>query len=475
MVSVLTFVSLALASNGSAVPQDSQWLTKIADQLRSEFNLPAVWLASGEQGKVTTAVSGVKRFGEPTLATVNDRLLVASITKPFTGCWIASLVEQGKIGYETKLVEILPSLVQVCPPDLRGVSLGQLLSHSSGIKNDIYRNKPGLSRSQRIEEVTEWIKTVPNLREVGAYQNNGVLSAGVMAEQAIGDDYNMAIINFYQKLGLTSFGLGNPVPNDDLSNCWPHTMMASGPSPKKPSTNLIPGYWPQGSAHCSIGDLAQFGQWFMDGVNGKKSILRNSTYPVISSEVQGSRYTKSCFGRYAWDTPVFWHQGGIQGGSSELSFIPSLNILWAIHTNLDWFGVKGTNHAFLSRAHDLILDALRSRRAKSLGYKADVRLAGVEFLDTSDQLIERPPASGKFKVRLVVDVYSRNSGDIKFTAQLGSKKAEANNFLGIKYGRNRPATFEFDHADGTDLIVTADAANSVGDPNRTNKQIHISL
>lgn len=100
-----------------------QWLEDIAKQLQEEFKLPAVWIAVSTQGRMEAAVVGVRKVGDPTPARLDDILTVASISKPMVGLWIATLVEQGRLTYDSRVLEILPELVPQCLREHRNITL----------------------------------------------------------------------------------------------------------------------------------------------------------------------------------------------------------------------------------------------------------------------------------------------------------------------------------------------------------------
>ena len=60
------------------------------------------------------------------------------------GFWIATLVDRGKLTYETKVLEALPELEPSCLPEHSDITLGQLLTHTAGVIRDV-RSFPNIS------------------------------------------------------------------------------------------------------------------------------------------------------------------------------------------------------------------------------------------------------------------------------------------------------------------------------------------
>ena len=80
----------------------------------------------GNSWTLTTGTSDLKRKSP---ANDNDLLRLASITKTFTATVIFSLVDQGKLSLDDKLITFFPDFKEA-----KEVTIENLLNHSSGIK-----------------------------------------------------------------------------------------------------------------------------------------------------------------------------------------------------------------------------------------------------------------------------------------------------------------------------------------------------
>ncbi len=102
--------------------------------VREEFKLPAVGTAVIVEGKLhALGVVGVRKDGNDVKAEPNDPFHMGSCTKAMTGSLIGLLVQQGKLKWETPLVEYFPELKDTMHPDYRQVTLVHLLSHRAGV------------------------------------------------------------------------------------------------------------------------------------------------------------------------------------------------------------------------------------------------------------------------------------------------------------------------------------------------------
>src|SRR5947208_1221385 len=106
------------AANGQeAAPRNATWLEPVAQQILNEFQVPAIWLAASIGDKIESVAVGVRKFDEPTQAAPDDKLMMASVTKPMTGLWIATIVAKGLLSYDTRALDVLPELEKQCLPE----------------------------------------------------------------------------------------------------------------------------------------------------------------------------------------------------------------------------------------------------------------------------------------------------------------------------------------------------------------------
>lgn len=113
-----------------APPDFDAYVARVLDT----FDVPGVSVAIVKDGKVLLAKGfGVKDLdtGEP----VDGHTLfgIASNTKAFTASALGLLVEEGKIGWDQKVIEILPWFRMYDPFVTRELTVRDLLVHRSGL------------------------------------------------------------------------------------------------------------------------------------------------------------------------------------------------------------------------------------------------------------------------------------------------------------------------------------------------------
>ena len=370
----LPLASRLLARSAAAQEQEkaslnASWLERIAQQLRDEFNLPAVWVAVDVEESIEAAVVGVRNINDSTPATLDDKLTVGSISKTMAALWIASLKDAGLVSYETKVLDVLPELAASCLPEHRNITLGQLLTHTAGVARQVRAANQiptPLSLEQYATERLRQAKYLlatpapPGSKGQELYSNAGVTLAVTMTERVAEESYEMAAGRFYrQRLGLKSWGVWPMNVPADLSQPWPHQTRNGVLIPQSPQTEADHFVRPSGNAHCTITDLVRFGLLSTNATKLCKSLLSSETWTAISAPVPNTSTTLTSFNRFNSNGQVgFRHNGSLGTTSSFLWVIPERATAIAVHTN-----ARGNKDGFGKRGVNLVLNAISKRRA----------------------------------------------------------------------------------------------------------------
>ena len=208
------------------------------------------------------------------------RFGLASLTKMFTAVVVATLVRDGRLSFETPVVDVLPAHLR--PRTLAAaVSVHHLLCHTSGIADyaEEDEDSPGYVEdysalwterpSYRIERPADFLSLfadLPAYRPPGQsfqYSNAGYILLGLVIEQVAGTSYPEAVqARVFEPAGMTASGffrLDEAVPN-----------VASGylslTSPRRTNIYSIPVVGgSDGGAMSTTGDLNRFLHAYADG------------------------------------------------------------------------------------------------------------------------------------------------------------------------------------------------------------------
>jgi CubicO group peptidase (beta-lactamase class C family) len=155
-------------------------------------NIPGCSVAVLHDGRAVFA----KGFGKANLeldvaATEQTVYEIASLTKPFTAAAVLTLVNDGKLSLQDKLID----LVDACPAAWGAITVGQLLNHTSGIKD--YTSVPGFVRrdawhARSPAELVGLVRAMPLNFEPGKgwdYTNTGYVLLGMIVERKSGTSY----------------------------------------------------------------------------------------------------------------------------------------------------------------------------------------------------------------------------------------------------------------------------------------------
>ncbi len=244
----------------------------------AQFELPALAAAVVRDGNViASGAVGTRRGGADIPVTIDDRFHIGSDTKAMTALLAAMLVETGKLRWGSTVGELFPELSAAMADGVAGITLEQLLSHSSGIAGDNEAQWKLVFDSFRqtdknLDELRYWIVGSLVKQQLAAkagakfaYSNLGYTLAGAMLERAAGNTWEELIVGrVFEPLGLKSAGLGpqaslgrvdaplghRPLPDGTLK------PMLAGPNGDNPEV-----IGPAGTAHMSVLDFAGWAAW----------------------------------------------------------------------------------------------------------------------------------------------------------------------------------------------------------------------
>lgn len=226
---------------------------------------------------VAHGVTGVRKSGDDTKATMDDLWHLGSCTKSMTATMCAILVEKGTLRWDSTLAEVFPELAPTMHADFKGVTLSQLLTNRGGVPSDLkfdglwgklwrFKGTPTEARHLLTEKVvTREPDYKPGTKNV--YANASFAIAGHMAETAAGKPYEVLMRELvFEPLGMSSCGWGAPgtaTGEGDPDQPWGHRHEGTPVEPRpngpdgKGADNPI-AISPAGRLHCTIGDWAKY-------------------------------------------------------------------------------------------------------------------------------------------------------------------------------------------------------------------------
>jgi len=216
-----TLLTLVLFTAGYAQTLDKAKLDQLFDRLL-EKNKGMGSLTLAKDGNVLYSRSfGYSQINgnEKKPLTAETKYRIGSITKTFTAVMIFQLVEEGKLKLTDTLDKFFPQI-----PNAAKITIGQILSHRSGIHNLEADGSWGMQPRTKDEVVARIAQGQPDFEPDARhlYSNAGYVLLGYIVEKVGGKPYQEALKErITSKIGLkdTYLGAGNtdPSKNEALS------------------------------------------------------------------------------------------------------------------------------------------------------------------------------------------------------------------------------------------------------------------
>lgn len=192
MRSLLAGLSLAvLVAAAPAVRADPpKTLDADVARLMKQAGTPGLALGIVENGKTVLAKGyGVRRLGAPEPVDAHTIFQIGSTTKAFTAAALAMLVEEGKIGWDDRVIDHLPEFQMSDPWVTREFTIRDLLTHRSGLPlgaGDLtFVPRTTHSRLEMMKALRH-LKPETSFRTAYAYDNLLYVVAGLVVERVSG-------------------------------------------------------------------------------------------------------------------------------------------------------------------------------------------------------------------------------------------------------------------------------------------------
>jgi CubicO group peptidase (beta-lactamase class C family) len=262
-----------------------------------EGRIPAMSAAVvTSRGLQKVAVAGVRKWGTDVPATLDDLWHIGSDTKIMTSALAAMMVERGKLRWSSTVSEVFPELAPSFSPELKDVSLLQLLSHRAGLPANLdyaVLARLGSVRDQRIGAVEAGLSKKP-LSAPGSeflYSNLGYIIAGAMIERVGGTDWEKAIEDsLFTPLGMASAGFGGLGTQGRIDQPWGHGSRGRPAAGNGPDFDNPAVLGPAGRVHCTIQDWAVFIADQLRGARGESGLLKPESYRMLQTAPYGVDY-----------------------------------------------------------------------------------------------------------------------------------------------------------------------------------------
>ena len=326
---------------------------RLVARAMATFSVPGVAVGIVKDGKLVFAKGyGVREVGKPGQVDADTLFGIGSNTKAFTTAALAILVDEGKLRWDDRVIDILPDFRLFDPYVTREFTVRDLLTHRSGLglgAGDLmFVPETDFSRKDILRALRH-LKPVTSFRAEFAYDNLMYGIAGDIIPAITGLSWE----DFVTERVLEPIGMGPCAvllsrSAEKINVAKPHSLLDGKLTPVMPLE--IPAIAPAGSIQCSINGM---GKWV-------ETQLAHGTTPsgaTLFSAAQGAEMwtpqtilrpggklaelTRTHFAAYGlgWGLEDFdgykrvSHNGGLPGMVTHVSMIPELDLGVIVLTN----------------------------------------------------------------------------------------------------------------------------------------------
>ncbi|UKT63154.1 serine hydrolase [Pedobacter mucosus] len=446
--SVIFSAILCLSTQLNAQVLTSKQIDSISTKVLSTFSVPGLAVAVVKDGKVIHSKGyGVRSLKSAQKTNENTLFGVASNTKAFTAAALGILVDEKKISWDTKVIDVIPEFKMFDPYVTAEFTISDLLSHRSGLglgAGDlmIWPDSSTVSKKQIIHNL-RYLKPVSSFRTKWDYDNLLYIVAGEVIARVANMPYEDFVeTRIMQPLGMTKSAMSFNRLKDKSNIIDAHAPVNGKitPIPKDFTENSNAA----GGINTSVNDLSK---WVLAQLNGGKYGDKLDK-TLFSKDAQNQMWTlhsviptgKGSYNRHFFGYGLGWflsdekgyfvteHTGGLAGMVSEVTLVPELKLGIIVLTNQQSGGAFSaiTNAIkdgyFGIKAQDRIIEASDNEKEEK-DYAKKVTDKVLADIATEQKNVTNKPDLKNF-VGTFSDVWF---GDVIISEQKGKMHFQAKN------------------------------------------------
>jgi len=285
-------------------PISSEDFQQKLEEVIATYEIPGMTAAVVNGDEILNASCvGTRRIGHDDPIQIDNFFHLGSNTKAMTAFVAAALVEEGKINWDTKFLDLFPEMKVTTRPEYADITLIDLFRHRAFIQpytEDFEWETIPKIQDNIIEQRRDWCASILQKEPVEidstrgfTYSNAGYTLAACMMEKVTNIPYETLMqAYFFDALNVSG---GFDWPNAINENQpWGHyieekdSLLTELPLDDEYKIGKILS--PAGDAHMSIKDYCRYLQANINGLNGKKDILSSASFEVLHQRDESSAY-----------------------------------------------------------------------------------------------------------------------------------------------------------------------------------------
>ncbi len=354
--------ALFALTNAIAAPPEN--FDQRVESLRNSLGAPGVSIAIVENGKTVLAKGyGIRKLGRPEKVGADTIFRTGSTGKAFTVAALATLVEQGKIKWDDKVIDHMPDFRMYDSWVTREMTIRDLLVHRSGLGlgagDLLFVPRSDLSRKETMRRL-RYIKPATSFRSGYAYDNVLYMAAGQLVEEVTGQTWETYIKeNIFKPAGMLHATNNHETYHATTDRANPHARL-NGPlrgigdqEPLDEMADRSDNSGPAGGLAISANDMSrwlliQLAHGKLPDSNARLFSEKSSQemwQPVLLQPIPGwpndLKPLLPMFSTYAlgWDVQdyrgakLIWHGGAVLGSLAAVVLLPEKNVGFYIAVN----------------------------------------------------------------------------------------------------------------------------------------------
>jgi len=322
-------------------------LDVLAAEIMRRSGIPGMAVAVVRDGRTVYAKGfGIRKAGTREPVDADTVFQIASLSKPITATVVARQIQAGTVAWDTPVAKHLPWFRLKEPWVTSHVTIGDLLSHRSGLPDHAGDELEDLGFDRR--QVLERLRFLPlaPFRVSYAYTNFGFTAAAEAVAVASGKDWaTLCEEALFKPLGMTSTSTRFADFEARSNRAFGHIKVGEGFEAKyqrRPDAQA-----PAGGVSSSVNDLARWLAMITDGgaIGGRVFLEKKALLPAMSPQAfsgQPSTFTaRPGFYGYGFNVGVtpagrvsFSHSGAFaMGAGTNFVILPSAGIGIVVLTN----------------------------------------------------------------------------------------------------------------------------------------------
>ncbi|MEV0220237.1 serine hydrolase domain-containing protein [Streptomyces sp. NPDC050704] len=347
----------AVAAAPAAAPTRDHGATQEAMDAAVQDGVPGVAGQAKDKYGTWKGTSGVGNLKTDQPRSAHDRYRVGSITKTFVSTVLLQLEAEGRLSLDDKVEKWLPGVVRGNGHDGSGITLRQLLNHTSGIydytsdedfgrtyflKDGFFKNRFDTLPPGQLVKIA--MKHKPDFAPGTSwnYSNTNYVLAGLVIEKATGHTYGDEIrARIIKPLGLRATSVPGTDPKVPRPSSRAYSKLAeTSTGPTYDVTELNPSIaFSAGEMISDSGDLNRFYSALMRGKLLPEKQLTEMKTTVKVEAIPNAGYGLGLMERKLSCGVVVWgHSGGIHGSNSDAVTTKDGRHSLAFNFNGDWSG-----------------------------------------------------------------------------------------------------------------------------------------